>query len=105
MATPQKIIIPPQERRAELPLSKRMNAFEVNEKPTLENITVSLSDLWILVKNWLRSKLFELQASQSVDVGGFKRPRSGGSLQVEGRMKENIGVARYQRDPRHMDRN
>jgi hypothetical protein len=100
MATPQKIIIPQHCDRSEMPMSVRLAQAETNEGPSFQHFTVSIGELFIVLKNWMLSKFFVLESNRSVEVKGFNRPRSGGSFQVEGRMKDSIGKAKYQKDPR-----
>ena len=101
MATPQKISVPPQQIRSEMPMANRLSAVEANEGPSFHHFTVTVAELLLVLKNWALSKFCVLESNHSVDVKGFNRPRSGGSYKVEGHMKESIGLAKYQRDPRN----
>ena len=103
MATPQKNI-KHQNPRAELSLTQRLATVETNnnEGPSFEHFKGTIFDLLVLIKNWMLSRFFVRTSTRSTDqVSGFNRPRSGGSLKVEGRMKDELGLAKYTRDPRN----
>jgi len=97
MATPQKIMIP-QHTRAELSLSQRLAASEISQGPSFQHFTVSVLELLVVIKNWALGKFFVLKSSQSVEIGGFNRPRSGGAFVNEGKMKDELGIAKYRKD-------
>lgn len=101
MAKPQKIIISQQYDRSETPMANRMQVKEIDEGPFLNNFSVSIRELFVVLKNWALAKFFVLESNRSVDVKGFNRPRASGSLKTEGHMKDSIGIAKYQRDPRN----
>jgi hypothetical protein len=97
MATPQKIITQ-SNLRAELSLSQRLASVESNEGPSFHHFTVTVGELLVVLKHWLLSRFFVQKSSNSLEINGFNRPRSGRSNQFEGKMQSELGVAKYRKD-------
>jgi len=87
-----------QQSGGELLPSQRMSAAS-SEAPSLSDLTMSISELFSIVKGWLSSKLFRGRSNKAVDLdANFQRPRSGIAVPEKTvYMKSELGAAKYRK--------
>ncbi len=77
-------------------MANRFSIEETNEGPSFGHFSLSVIELLSIIKNWFLAKLF-LKTSKKRPGSAFVRPKSGGAFHVEGKMKDELGLAKYRK--------